>query len=180
METGTRSLEAKSLNSPDETRPFAAKGKAEVVKLGGVTVGRGVFEPGSKWSEHVKPIAGTPSCQASHVGYVVSGRMRIKMDDGTEAEVARARPHRRSGPRRVDPRRRALRRAPLPRHGRVRQTTVADASVCEHRGNMARCRLGGSCSGAADQVRGPVQMSCQPRGGHGRSRRRDGGDLLVG
>ena len=87
METGTRSLEAKSLNSPDETRPFAAKGKAEVVKLGGVTVGRGVFEPGSKWSEHVKPIAGTPSCQASHVGYVVSGRMRIKMDDGTEAEV---------------------------------------------------------------------------------------------
>ena len=87
METGTRSLEAKSLNSPDETRPFAAKGKAEVVKLGGVTVGRGVFEPRSKWSVHGKAIAGTPRCQASHVGYVVSGRMRIKMDDGTEAEV---------------------------------------------------------------------------------------------
>ena len=45
METGTRSLEAKSLNSPDETRPFAAKGKADVVKLGGVTVGRASLSP---------------------------------------------------------------------------------------------------------------------------------------
>jgi quercetin dioxygenase-like cupin family protein len=80
-------LEAKSLDSPDETRPFAAKGKADIVKVGDVTVGRGVFEPGWRWSEHVKPIAGTDSCQAPHAGYVLSGRMHVRMDDGTEAEV---------------------------------------------------------------------------------------------
>ncbi len=78
-------MEAKDLSSPDETRPFP-KGKLEVVNLGGVTIGRGTFEPGWKWSESVKPIAGTESCQAAHTGYVVSGRMKVVMDDGTEAE----------------------------------------------------------------------------------------------
>ena len=80
-------LEVKSLDAPDETRPFTAKGKAEVVNVSGVAVGRGVFEPGWRWSQHVKPIAQTASCQAAHLAYVVSGRMRIKMDDGTEKEV---------------------------------------------------------------------------------------------
>ncbi len=78
-------MEAKDLNSPDETRPFP-KGKLEVVNLGGVTIGRGTLEPGWKWSESVKPIAGTDSCQAPHTGYVVSGRMKVVMDDGQEAE----------------------------------------------------------------------------------------------
>jgi quercetin dioxygenase-like cupin family protein len=86
-EVEAKTLEAKSLDSPDETRPFVDKGKTDVVKLGGVTVGRGVFEPGWRWSEHVKPIAGTDSCEAPHTGYVVSGRMRVVMDDGAEAEV---------------------------------------------------------------------------------------------
>ncbi len=80
-------LEAKSLDSPDETRPFVDKGKTDVVNVGGVTVGRGVFEPGWRWSEHVKPIAGTESCQSPHTGYVLSGGMRVRMDDGAEAEV---------------------------------------------------------------------------------------------
>jgi quercetin dioxygenase-like cupin family protein len=80
-------IEAKTFDSPDETRPFAANGKMEIVKLGGVTVGRGTFEPGWRWSEHVKPIAQTDSCQASHVGYMLSGRMAVKMDDGTESEA---------------------------------------------------------------------------------------------
>jgi quercetin dioxygenase-like cupin family protein len=80
-------LEAKSLDSPEETRPFVDKGKADVVKVGDVTVGRGVFEPGWRWSEHVKPIAGTDSCQSAHTGYVLSGRMKVVMDDGEEAEV---------------------------------------------------------------------------------------------
>ncbi len=79
-------MENKDLNAPDETRLFP-KGKIEVVNLGGVTVGRGTFEPGWKWSECVKPIAGTASCQAAHTGYVVSGRMKVVMDDGIEAEV---------------------------------------------------------------------------------------------
>jgi quercetin dioxygenase-like cupin family protein len=80
-------LEAKSLDSPDETRPFVDKGKADIVTVGGVTVGRGVFEPGWRWSEHVKPLAGTDSCQAAHTGYILSGRMGVAMDDGSEAEV---------------------------------------------------------------------------------------------
>ncbi len=78
-------MEAKDLNSPDETRPFP-KGKLEVVNLGGVTIGRSTLEPGWKWSESVKPIAGTESCQAPHTGYVVSGRMKVVMDDGQEEE----------------------------------------------------------------------------------------------
>ena len=80
-------LEVKSLDSPDETRPFVDRGKVDVVAIDGVTVGRGVFEPGWRWSEHVKPIAGTDSCQAAHVAYVVSGRMRVVMDDGAEGEA---------------------------------------------------------------------------------------------
>lgn len=79
-------MEKKSLNSPDETRTFD-KGHLNVVTFGDVTLGRGTFEPGWKWSECVKPIAGTDSCQAAHTGYVVSGRMKVVMDDGTEAEL---------------------------------------------------------------------------------------------
>jgi quercetin dioxygenase-like cupin family protein len=80
-------LEVKNFDSPDETRPFEGKGKADVLQIGGQTVGRAVFEPGWRWSENVKPIAGTESCQVSHLGYVISGRMRVFMDDGTEGEV---------------------------------------------------------------------------------------------
>ena len=79
-------LAAKSFDSPDETRPFRGKGKADVVVVGGRTVGRGEFEPGWRWSENVKPIAGTDSCQTYHLGYVLSGRMKVFMDDGTEQE----------------------------------------------------------------------------------------------
>ena len=75
------------LNRQDETRPFAAKGQAAVVNIGGTAVLRGTFEPGWRWSEHVKPLAKTDSCQAAHAGYVLSGRMGIRMDDGTEGEV---------------------------------------------------------------------------------------------
>jgi quercetin dioxygenase-like cupin family protein len=80
-------LERKRFDEPDETRRFTDKGQVELVSLGdGVSVGRATFHPGWKWSEHVKPIAGTESCQAAHVGYVVSGRQKVLMDDGTELE----------------------------------------------------------------------------------------------
>ena len=79
-------MEAKSFDSPDETRRFD-KGKMDVVNLGSVMAGRGTFAPGWKWSECVKPIAKTDSCQVSHVGYMISGRMKVVMDDGTEAEM---------------------------------------------------------------------------------------------
>jgi quercetin dioxygenase-like cupin family protein len=77
----------KSLDTPDETRPFVdGKGKLELVNTDGGAVGRATFEPGWMWSSHVKPIAGTESCQAAHLGYYVSGRMRVRMDDGEELE----------------------------------------------------------------------------------------------
>lgn len=76
----------KTFDSPDETRTFD-KGIFEVLNLGSQTVGRATFEPGWRWSECVKPIVGTDSCQGHHVGYVVSGRIQVVMDDGTEFEA---------------------------------------------------------------------------------------------
>jgi len=81
----TEVLEIKSMNKPDEVRTFP-KGKVELVTAGGVTFGRATLEPGWKWSECVKPIVKTESCEASHAQYHVSGRLMIKMDDGTEHE----------------------------------------------------------------------------------------------
>ena len=80
-------VEVKSFDSPDETRPFEGNGQAEVVHMAGQTVGRGTFEPGWRWSENVKPIAGTDSCQVSHLAYCLSGHMRVFLDDGSEGEV---------------------------------------------------------------------------------------------
>jgi hypothetical protein len=84
---GMAGLEAKGFASPDETRQFAGKGKMDIVKVGGLAVGKGTFEPGWRWSVNVKPIAGGESCQSRHLGYMVAGRMRIVMNDGTEAEA---------------------------------------------------------------------------------------------
>jgi quercetin dioxygenase-like cupin family protein len=77
----------KSLDTPDETRPFVDDmGKLELVDTDSGPVGRATFKPGWKWSLHVKPISQTDSCQAAHLGYYVSGRMHVRMDDGEEAE----------------------------------------------------------------------------------------------
>ena len=76
-----------SLDVPEETRPFeAGMGQLELVNLESGAVGRATFQPGWRWSKHVKPIAKTDSCQAAHTGYFISGRMKIVMDDGEEAE----------------------------------------------------------------------------------------------
>ncbi|HEU4812284.1 MAG TPA: cupin domain-containing protein [Nocardioides sp.] len=80
------SVEIKDFHSPEEKRPFVDKGQALVIKLGDTTVIKGTFEPGWHWKEHVAPIAGTASCQSPHLLYVLSGRMAVRMDDGTEAE----------------------------------------------------------------------------------------------
>ena len=82
-------VESASLNTPGETRTFA-HGKVELVTVGGSTVGRFSFEPGWRWSESVKPIAETDSCQSHHVGYALSGRMRVRGADGTESEIGAA------------------------------------------------------------------------------------------
>lgn len=72
-------------NSPDETRSFD-KGRVDIGNLGDITVGRAEFEPGWSWEKSVKPIAKTESCQASHTQYVIAGRMKVVMDDGSEEE----------------------------------------------------------------------------------------------
>ena len=71
-----------------EKRSFKANGHAVVGGAGAATFVKGTFEPGWRWSQDVKPIAGTESCQTRHLGYVISGRMHITFDDGTEVEVA--------------------------------------------------------------------------------------------
>jgi hypothetical protein len=72
-----------SFGAPEEVRDFP-NGKAEIVSVGGVEIGRLVLQPGWRWSNDVKPIAGTDSCEAPHFQYHVSGRLGIRMDDGTE------------------------------------------------------------------------------------------------
>src|SRR6202008_3985611 len=67
----------------DEVREFH-NGKAEILQVGDAEIGRLVLEPGWRWSNDVKPIAGTTSCEAPHFQYHVSGRLAIRMDDGTE------------------------------------------------------------------------------------------------
>ncbi len=79
-------LEILSFSRPQETREFP-KGKLELLTLNGVTFGRATFHPGWRWSTHVKPTAGTSSCQAAHLGVQLSGSMHIRMDDGTEREI---------------------------------------------------------------------------------------------
>jgi hypothetical protein len=79
-------LEARSLDTPDEKRSFD-HGEMHIVNVAGATIGRAVFRPGWKWSNDVKPIAGTDSCQAPHTGYVISGHMHVVMDDGTEGDA---------------------------------------------------------------------------------------------
>ena len=81
-----KKLEIKSFSNPDEVRTFD-KGKLELIKVGGALIGRATFQPGWRWSESVKPIAKTESCEAPHFQYQISGTIRIKMDDGTERDV---------------------------------------------------------------------------------------------
>ena len=75
--------EHKSFQKPDETREFP-RGRAEILNVGGGQVGRLVLQPGWRWSNDIKPIAGTASCDAPHLQYHVSGRRAIRMDDGAE------------------------------------------------------------------------------------------------
>jgi hypothetical protein len=75
--------ECRDFGKPEEVREFP-KGRLELIKIGGATVGRAVFEPGWKWSNSVQPIVKTRSCEAPHFQYHVSGVLRIRMDDGSE------------------------------------------------------------------------------------------------
>ena len=78
-------LQKKSFSRPDEKRTHE-KGKLDLVSLGGVTFALATFQPGWKWSTSVKPLVKTRSCEASHLTYHVSGRLRVQMDDGSTEE----------------------------------------------------------------------------------------------
>ncbi len=78
--------ERRDLATPDETRTFE-RGLLELVTIGGGTVGRLSLQPGWRWSEHVKPLAGTEWCEAPHFQYHLSGRLHVQMADGTEFEA---------------------------------------------------------------------------------------------
>jgi hypothetical protein len=77
--------ELKNFGNPEEVREFP-KGRVDLLKIGGATVGRATFEPGWRWSTSVQPIARTKSCEAPHFQYHVSGVLMVLMDDGTELE----------------------------------------------------------------------------------------------
>jgi class 3 adenylate cyclase len=79
-------LRRKRFDRPDEVR-VVEKARVELVELGELAVGRAIFEPGWRWSEHVKPIAGTESCQVHHIGYVMSGHLHVEMTDGASLDV---------------------------------------------------------------------------------------------
>ena len=80
-----KKAEVSSFEKPDEVREFP-KGRVELVKIGGATVGRATLEPGWRWAESVQPLVKTKSCQAPHFQYHVSGVLKIRMDDGSEFE----------------------------------------------------------------------------------------------
>jgi len=75
--------ELRHFGKPDEVREFP-KGRVELIRIGGATIGRAVFEPGWRWASSVQPIAKTRSCEAPHFQYHVSGVLRVLMDDGAE------------------------------------------------------------------------------------------------
>lgn len=81
------SIDSKSFDQPDETRT-PDKTRVDIVHVGGTEVGRFTFQPGWRWSECIKPVVGTDSCQNDHVGYVQSGRLVVRHDDGTELTVS--------------------------------------------------------------------------------------------
>ena len=76
----------KRFENPDEVRTFE-KGKFEIVKLGGMTIGRATYEPGWKWSTHVGAATGAERCEVEHVGMVISGRATAAMSDGRVIEM---------------------------------------------------------------------------------------------
>ena len=75
--------EQRGFDNPDETRTFPF-GKVDLIKIGGSEIGRLTLEPGWRWSDHVKPIAGTELCEAPHFQFHAAGVLGVRMADGTE------------------------------------------------------------------------------------------------
>ena len=84
--TTAQRTEQRDFAQPDEVRTFPL-GHADILGIGGADIGRLVFQPGWRWSEHVKPVAGTELCEAPHFQYHVAGTLRIRMEDGSEFDA---------------------------------------------------------------------------------------------
>ena len=80
-------VEVRDFSTPDEVRSPELT-TVELVKLGGGEIGRYTFQPGWRWSECIKPVVGTDSCQVEHVGYMVSGGLQVQHEDGSTGEIA--------------------------------------------------------------------------------------------
>ncbi len=83
--TELETSEVKSFGRPDDIRKVP-HGRLELINIGGVVVGRSTLEPGWRWSESIGPLTKTESCEAAHFGYMLSGTVRVRMDDGKEFE----------------------------------------------------------------------------------------------
>jgi hypothetical protein len=79
-------VEISDFSTPDEVRR-PERTTVEVVKVGGGEIGRYTFEPGWRWSECIKPVVGTDSCQVEHIGYLVSGHLQVQHGDGSTGDV---------------------------------------------------------------------------------------------
>lgn len=80
-------LQRKSLGNPEQVRRFP-HGEVEIVTLDEFVVSHFTFQPGWRWSEAVKPVVQTPSCQLRHLGITLSGRLRVRVDDGAELLIS--------------------------------------------------------------------------------------------
>ena len=76
----------KRFEQPDEVRVFA-KGRLEIVRIGGLTLGRASYEPGWRWSVDVGPTIGAERCTIEHVGMVLAGAATAALDDGRVFEL---------------------------------------------------------------------------------------------
>ncbi|MCU1458094.1 MAG: Cupin 2 conserved barrel domain protein [Actinomycetia bacterium] len=85
-EAALASIAHKNFDNPDDART-PEKTRVEIVDLGAVKAGRFTMQPGWRWSSHIKPVVGTTTCQARHVGAVASGQLHVIGDDGFEADL---------------------------------------------------------------------------------------------
>ena len=83
-----QSLEVKSHDQPEERRR-PDKTEVDIVTVSGHTIGRITFQPGWRWSECIKPVAKTESCQNNHIGYCTAGTIEVESDDGKRVTITR-------------------------------------------------------------------------------------------
>jgi quercetin dioxygenase-like cupin family protein len=88
MTTNITQLRVQSFDVPDEAVPIAGFARLDIIRLGETSATRATFQPGFRWTDHVRPNAGTDLCQVHHVGYVVAGRAGLRTADGTERELS--------------------------------------------------------------------------------------------